>query len=506
MGTGVAARVDEGLVKSVPNIAVLMLAGLLAAVVVDWGCGGDKDGGPHTVTYTLSVSVGSGVDGHPQTGTYEYEAGWTVQYGYRALDDFTNLVVRLDTTQVAATDSFVIDRDYHLSATCDVRVLWRYHADYAGYYCSPAVGDDGTIYFTTGMFVLSTGYLPGTLHALDPGGTLKWSYYLGKSFFSPAVGENGWIYVMDQDYKVYAFTAEGSVVWTYDDFDYFFVKRDMGQRTPAIGADGTVYVGADGLYALDPETGERQWHFARHPGGLECIASPVIGEDNTIYVAIGEDTLYAVNPDGTRSWAFGFDNEDELSFATPAIDADGTIYIPTERYGRFKIYAIDAGGSLRWKYEEDRVVRASPAIAEDGTIYIATKAGGDDLCSRVIALSPAGAKVWEATIQTVHQTRDDVYSSPAVGADGLIYFGAENEMMYAFNPDGTLNWVHKLTAINWSGPAIVADGTAYIAGIDFGGFYTGALCAVVTSSQGLAASPWPKFRHDNRNTGRFGAQ
>jgi outer membrane protein assembly factor BamB len=488
---------------------VLPAAVALAALIL-WGCGdkGHETNEPSYVTYTLTVSVGTGIEGHPEAGTYEFEPGVVIAYGYRALDDFTNLVVRLDTARVAVEDSFAMDTDHSLTASCDVRVNWRYHADCSGYYCSPAVAHDGTIYLATGMFVLGTGYLAGTLYAIDPDGTLKWSYYLGKTFFSPAVGENGWIYVMDQDYKVYAFTDAGALMWTYDDFDYFFVKRDMGQRTPAIGADGTVYVGADGLYALDPDTGERQWHFIRPPGTRECIASPVIGEDNTIYVVIGEDTLYAVNPNGTRKWAFGFDNEDELSFATPAIDERGVIYIPTERYSESRVYAIDPDGSLRWQYqlEEVRVIRASPAIAEDGTIYIATKAGGEDLCSRVIALSPGGSKLWEVPIQTVHHTRDDVYSSPSVGADGLIYFGAENEMMYAMNPDGSLNWMHKLMAVNWSGPAIMADGTAYIAGMDYGGFYRGALCAVVTSSPGLAASAWPKFHHDNRNTGRYGAQ
>jgi outer membrane protein assembly factor BamB len=139
-------------------------------------------------------------------------------------------------------------------------------------------------------------------------------------------------------------------------------------------------------------------------------------------VVMGEDTLYAVNPDGTRKWAFGFDNEDELSFATPAIDARGVVYVPTERYWESKVYSINPDGSLRWQYEleEVRVIRASPAIAEDGTIYIATKACGADLCSRVMAFSPEGSKVWEVPVESVHHTRDDVYSSPSVGADGLI--------------------------------------------------------------------------------------
>ena len=462
-----------------------------------------------TTTYILTVDVGAGIEGYPPTGTYEYSEGVVINYGYRELPDYTNLVVKLDSVEVGVSGTFEMDSDHTLTVTCDLRVLWRFHADHAGYYCSPAVANDGTIYFSTGSYTLAYGYQPGELYALSPNGTLKWAYYSDKSFFSPAIGENGWIYLMDHDYKVYAFTPEGTLVWTFDDFEYTFVKRDMGQRTPAIGADGTVYVGADGLYALDPETGTPMWHFIRYPGTRECIASPVIGDDNTIYVTIGQDSLYAINPDGTRKWAFGFDNPYELSFATPAIDVSGVIYITSEAFvGISKIYAIDPDGSLKWKYEVEgaRPVRASPAIGEDGTIYIATKAISKEIPSRVIALAPDGSELWHLDIPTIHETPDDVYSSPTVGADGTIYFGAETGWLYAVSREGTLIWDHKLIGINWSGPAIIDDGTLYVAGIDDGMIYTGALCAVITSSYGLASSPWPKFHHDNRNTGRFGAQ
>ncbi|MHA1811873.1 MAG: outer membrane protein assembly factor BamB family protein, partial [Candidatus Thorarchaeota archaeon] len=405
--------------------------------------------------------------------------------------------------------SFLMDADHLLSATCDLRVLWRFHAPHAGYYCSPAVGEDGTIYFSTGSYSLASGYQPGEVYAVNPDGTLKWSYSSARTFFSPAIGENGWIYVMDHDYKVYALSPEGTLIWTFDDFEYTFVKRDMGQRTPAIGADGTVYVGADGLYALDPETGEPRWHFIRPPGTRECIASPIVGDDNTIYVTIGQDTLYAINPDGSRKWAFGFDNPYELTFATPAIDASGVIYVPTEAYtGESKVYAISQDGTLRWKYyvEGSRYVRGSPAIGEDGTIYVATKAVSKAVPARVIALSPSGTEIWHLDIPTIHETPDDIYSSPTVGADGTIYFGCETGKLYAVSSDGVMLWDHMLVGINWSSPAIIGDGTLYVAGIDDGMLYTGALCAVVTTSHGLATSPWPRFHHDNRNTGRFGAR
>lgn len=460
-------------------------------------------------THILTVTVETGIEGWPAAGQFVCPDGDTTEYGYRTLEDYSGLLVTLDGEEAAAEGWFVMDRDRVLSASCGRRVLWRYRADQAVYYASPAVADDGTIYFGTGMYRNTDGWTTGGLCALNPDGSLKWSQSLGNATYGPSVGNDGTVYVMDRTYTVHAFSPDGSPLWTFDDFDEpVFVKRDMGQRTPAIGSDGTVYAGADGLYALDPATGIPRWHFSRTHFGRECIASPVVGPDGAVYVVIGEDTLYAVNPDGSRRWAFGFDNEDELTMDTPAIGADGALYVATERgaAGSF-LHAVNPDGSERWRIpvEGGRIVRASPSIAPDGTIYIATKAGGGDSRARLLAVSPSGGLRWEYTLERLHDTPDDSYSSPSIGADGVIYFGAETGMLYAVNPDGTLKWKHMLFGINWSSPVILNDGTLLIGGIDSGPGYTGVLCAVTTSSMGYAAgSPWPRFMHDNRNTGRFG--
>jgi outer membrane protein assembly factor BamB len=169
---------------------------------------------------------------------------------------------------------------------------------------------------------------------------------------------------------------------------------------------------------------------------------------------------------------------------------------------------VNPNGSLKWRIPiaGARIVRASPAIGADGTIYVTTKAGGEDVRGRLLAYSPSGSLIWEYALERLHATPDDSYSSPSIGADDVIYFGAETGMLYAVNPDGTLKWNHPLVGINWSSPVILRDGTLLIGGIDNGPGYTGVLCAVITTSSGYAAgSPWPRFMHDNRNTGRAGA-
>jgi outer membrane protein assembly factor BamB len=467
---------------------------------------------PQKTTYRLTVTRPEGVEGFPDAGTYTYDPGQTVDYLYRAHEDFSDLTVMLDGSAVAASGSILMNANHSLATASIRRVLWKYYVDAAVYYSCPAIGDDGTIYFGTGIYLGPpyNQWRPGAFYALGSDGLLKWSYPTGTSLFSPVIGPDGTIYVQDHLNTVYAFTPGGRVKWTYKDYVHEF-HRDMGQRTPAIGVDGTVYIGVDGLYAVHPGTGQRLWHFA-HPiyPYRECIASPVIGRDGVIYVTIGEDMLFAVYPDGRQKWVYAFTNEWEMSFTSPAIDRDGTIYLGVEGGPNdpepSHVYAVRPDGTLKWKYTVDggRPVRASPAIGSDGSVYVATKAGGSDVTSLLLCLSPDGRKTWEYKIERVHaQTPDDSYSSPSVGADGIIYFGAETGILYAVRPDGTLAWQQQLRyGINWSSPAIVEDGTIYIGTLD-GDDYQGYLYALISTSQGYASSPWPRFRHDRKNTGRY---
>ncbi|MBN2354908.1 PQQ-like beta-propeller repeat protein [candidate division KSB1 bacterium] len=475
-------------------------------------CSNKKPDEPHTMpatTFTLNVLLSEGVEGYPSTGVYEYLPDDTVEYWYLLKPEFCNLTVTLDGRTMPAEGTFIIENDCDLRAASERKILWRFQTPNSVYYASPAVGDDGAIYFGSGLYTTDQGWSPGVLYALNPDGTLRWSREIGEAAYSPAIGNSGTIFIMDRTYTVRAFTAEGSLIWTFNDFvNPQFVKRDMGHRTPAIGSDGTVYIGADGLYALHPASGTKLWHVPRRrTPSKECIASPVIAADGTVYIVVGQDSLYAVQPDGSLKWAFGFDHDHELSFADPTIGDDGVIYVPTESYAAgASLYAVNEDGSLKWKdrIDDDRIVRASVTIAADGTLYLATKAGGDDGNARLIALSSSGNKLWHFVVEGRHVTGDDSYCTPSVGDNGMIYFGAETGYLYALNPDGTLAWKHEVASgVNWSSPAILADGTLLIGGMGYGPNYTGQFIAVIGSSHGHAVSAWPRFRRDYKNSGRF---
>lgn len=105
-----------------------------------------------------------------------------------------------------------------------------------------------------------------------------------------------------------------------------------------------------------------------------------------------------------------------------------------------------------------------------------------------MALTAAGIQKW------AFETRGVVRSSPAVSADGTIYFGSEDKSLYAVAAHGTKRWEFATAGAIRSPPAIGADGTVYIVSAD-GNLYA------IKGTAGLANSPWPKYRGNLRNTG-----
>jgi hypothetical protein len=68
---------------------------------------------------------------------------------------------------------------------------------------------------------------------------------------------------------------------------------------------------------------------------------------------------------------------------------------------------------------------------------------------------------------------------------------------YALGPAGNVLWSLPIAGQPTLPPAIAPDGTVYVSG---GG--SPVLHAIVGTSGLSSASPWPKFMHDAKNTGR----
>ena len=66
--------------------------------------------------------------------------------------------------------------------------------------------------------------------------------------------------------------------------------------SPAIGSEGTVYVGSwdKKLYAINGKSGDKLWEF--ETGGY-VLSSPSIGPDGTVYVGSHDNKLYSIKTD-----------------------------------------------------------------------------------------------------------------------------------------------------------------------------------------------------------------
>ncbi len=255
---------------------------------------------------------------------------------------------------------------------------------------------------------------------------------------SPAIGSDGTIYVGSFDNKFYAINPDGSRKWE-------FAAENAVFSSPAIAPDGTVYVGSydNKLYALNPD-GSEKWSFVT---GSTVLSSPTISADGTIYIGSDDTKLYAINPDGSEKWEFATGGGIQSS---PAIGSDGTIYVGSaDNY----LYAIDANGIQKWSFSTGGPITSSPSIASDGIIYVGAYDG-------LYAITPDGCSKWWFA------TYSNIQSSPAISSNGTVYIGSQDGAFYAINLDGTMKWKYTFDGGVYSSAAIDSSGVIYVGSDD----------------------------------------
>ncbi len=393
----------------------------------------------------------------------------------------------------------------------DGRILWSFQADAPIYYGSPALSaDDSTVYLGTSTWYYGAADSDHAFYALTVAtGKVKWRYPLGEAMVrsSAAVAPDGSVYFVTtgpdeidgtiNDHLV-RLDARGRYLWSYD-INPQVKGSPVGHSSPAVGPDGTVYVAGDVLYAINPD-GSRKWKTLDNLGE-DMRNSPVIGADGTVYFVYHNVPLTAFDPEnGSVRWSTPLGVNDHC-FASPSIGADGTIYVATNPG---VLYAVSASGQILWTFDTRTVgytgtMRSSPAVDADGTIYFGTNEGNPT--PAFFALHPNGTVAWRFDPSDLPSDTPpdhfDIYSSPAIGSDGTIYFGQEFGRVYALDPaDGSMRWMEPThDGITWCSPALTADGVLVIADL------SGRVFAMQTDSRGLKTSaPWPKFRRDARNS------
>lgn len=294
---------------------------------------------------------------------------------------------------------------------------------------SPAIGVDGTVYVAgklQDLWVICVGELNvqlSYLYAINPDSTSKWPAPVSLSGIvnsSPAIASDGTIYIGtdgDTEYDrvnpcdkesyylsssvfpnafpanghLYAIRPDGLIMWDF---------KTLGDvdSSPALGSDGTIYVGSDSY---------------THGYGIE--KNEIISYSPT---TVGY--FYAINPNGTLKWwqdLYGDVN------SSAAIASDGTIYVGSDKND---IFALNPDGSIKWVYPTRDDVISSPAIGSDGIIYIGSNDGS------LYALNPNGTENWR------YDAGSAIGSSPAIAGNGIIYVGSSEGSLLAIGSQSTL--------------------------------------------------------------------
>lgn len=316
---------------------------------------------------------------------------------------------------------------------------------------SPALSADGHVWVTTedSLVALSAEGIPSaSLRVGGPSGS------------SPARASYGFTIVGGGDGYVYAASIPLQSDGGADGGDAGEGDADAGEgavapadvrfrvevggmvSSPAIGHDGTIYVGttAGKLLALEGNGRNVKWSFTTHDTSR---SSPAIAVDGTIYIGSSDQRLYAVAPDGSRKWTF---ETGGAASSSPVVGGDESIYIGAVDG---KLYAVTADGKARWSYATGGPITGTPAV-RGGVLYV----GSEDKKLHAVS-TETGEGIWTfATLGAV--------ASPVIGDDGTVYVGSADGNLYAVTPSGLLFFAVRLGGKVRAAPAIGSGQILYV--------------------------------------------
>jgi|GEM_PF-2162577 len=309
----------------------------------------------------------------------------------------------------------------------------------------------------------------GTVFGLDIGGDdpeIAWEYETNEPTESSPTVADGTVYITvgvgsGTSSALYALDAEtGDKEWEH--------SLIQGEASPTI-VDGTVYVGdsvSGNVYALDADTGDTVWS--------ESIGTGVRGAphvvDGHVYVSgfgVNDGGLFALDADtGDQVWHY---DETVGVEGSPTWD-DGTLYV-ADRLGQGGIHAVDAEtGDQEWFFEKWEAV-ASSALVTDGTVYFPTASSGSAGVYAVDA--ETGDQEWffddfeGAAYMEGSATADDgtIYVG-TIGNNGSAWGGGqENSTLYALDGDtGDVEWEFNDVNRSIASTPTVHDNVVYVGG------------------------------------------
>lgn len=252
---------------------------------------------------------------------------------------------------------------------------------------------------------------------------------------------------------------------------------DRVRTSPSLSADGSVLYAGLGFYfcAIATVTMTTNWCYHLHADVSD--SSPAIDKDGIIYVGDRDNTFTAFYPNGTVKFQENNGYEGDIwtdpVIAPAGLPAAGTIYYAHDQSfdGFGVVTAMTPGGTIKWKYVVGtRIRKSSPAIGKDGVIYFGDLAGvlhafqDNGQCPPANPFCGKGVKLWSVQVGTA---TPGLSAAPVISADWkTLYIGTGTGLTaldISHNPAApTVRWIFPTAGKVDQTPALATDGTLYV--------------------------------------------
>ncbi len=267
---------------------------------------------------------------------------------------------------------------------------------------------------------------------------LRWSFKAGDSIRSPAVIADGRVFVGCDDGVLYALRfADGERMWTH--------VTEAAIEAPPLVVDDTVYVGSTDafVYAIDASDGKRKWRYetgGRILGGANLWRSPA-GDRRVIVVGSYDFQLHCVDAvSGKPVWTHLTDN---YVNGTPAIAGDRVVFGGCDAV--VHVLSMSTGKpAAQVPVGEGAYIAGSVALADDHAYF--GHYGNQFVCLDLVG----GRMVW-----TYDGGQHPFFSSPAVDDKHVVFGGRDNQLHCVSRAGGQSLWTFRTRGAIDSSPVII---------------------------------------------------
>ena len=291
---------------------------------------------------------------------------------------------------------------------------WTYRTD-ATIGGSAAVAPDGTVYLG----------VTGHLIALTSAGSEKWASpfkFTSTSLPSPImVDSTGTAYFGADDDHIYAVNPDGTLKWSYTtggSIRYGLSMSPDGSTVYATSGDGKEY-------AINSANGALRWKT----GAISAVYNCAVGDDGTVYVGSLSGMVYAFGANGAQKWTFQMQSK---ATCAPTIGLDGTVYVGSQD---MNLYALDSTGHQDWHYRTGGPIYSAPTIDAQGNVVFGAWPG------TLVSLDST-----DGTVEWTRALGATIYAPPLIDQAGSIYGICTNGSITKFSSNPEPSTMYALGA------------------------------------------------------------